>query len=456
MTAVSLRVRLTAWYTAALTIVLLAAAADVLWQQQRIGIRRTDRELASLAETVSNVLQDELRESSAHPAQEVLTTLGLHDRAVAIFAGRDQPLAASWDGLAPSTPPDLPVDASAAWTDDTRATGWRVHAARRRIEGTLYTVLTAAPLTDLARERRELLEAMAVGIPAAGLLAALAGFWLASIGLRPITEMATRAAHIAPSGEEDLGRSDRDDEIGQLTAAFNGLVARLRGALQMQRRFMADASHELRTPVSVIRSAADVTLARDHRCEEEYREALGIVDAEARRAARLVDDMLVLARADAGGYPLQPEPLYLNELVDDCTRALTVLAQERQVQIETAPHGDTSIHGDEGLLRRMLVNVIQNAVQHSSGDRPVVVDIVPNGRHVAVEVTNTGAVIADADRDRIFDRFVQLDAARRGSGSGLGLPIARWIAEAHGGTVMLKASSARATTFSITLPVSES
>ena len=454
MKALSLRVRLTVWYTAALTVVLLAAAVAVLWQQQRIGMRRTDRELAGLTETVSNVLQDELRESSAHPAEEVLTTLALHDRAVAIFSG-ERRLAAAWNGLVPVAAPDLPIDGSAAWTVGTGADGWRLHAVRRRIESTPYTVLTAAPLTDLARERRELLEAMAVGIPAAGLLAALAGLWLASIGLRPITEMASRAAQIAPNGEEDLGHSDRDDEIGQLTAAFNGLVARLRGALQTQRRFMADASHELRTPVSVIRSAADVTLARDRRSEEEYREALGIVDAEARRAARLVDDMLVLARADGGGYPLQPEPLYLNELVDDCARALSVLARERQVRIETAPHGDTSIFGDEGLLRRMLVNVIQNAVQHSPAGHRVAVAIVPNGRSVAIEITNSGAMIADADRDRIFDRFVQLDAARRGSGSGLGLPIARWIAEAHGGAVTLKVSNPGATTFSITLPLSQ-
>jgi len=111
--ALSLRVRLTVWYTAALILVLLAAAAAVVWQQQRIGLRRTDRELAALAETVSNVLQDELRESSAHPAEEVLTTLGLHDRAVAIFAG-EQPLAASWNGLGRVAAPDLPAGAAAA------------------------------------------------------------------------------------------------------------------------------------------------------------------------------------------------------------------------------------------------------------------------------------------------------------------------------------------------------
>ena len=118
---------------------------------------------------------------------------------------------------------------------------------------------------------------MLVGIPIALLLAGAGGLWLASIGLRPITEMAQRAARIPLTGIEDLGQADRTDELGQLARAFNGLVARLRAALQTQRQFMADASHELRTPVSVVRAAADVTLSREHRDEAEYREALAIV-----------------------------------------------------------------------------------------------------------------------------------------------------------------------------------
>ena len=125
-------------------------------------------------------------------------------------------------------------------------------------------------------------------------------------------------------------QSNRTDELGQLARAFNGLVARLRSALQTQRQFMADASHELRTPVSVIRSAADVTLGREHRDEAEYREALTMVGSEARRLGRLVEDMLVLARADAGGYPLRPVTLYLDELVAECWRTLDVLAAERR------------------------------------------------------------------------------------------------------------------------------
>ena len=146
---------------------------------------------------------------------------------------------------------------------------------------------------------------MIVGIPIVLLLAGGGGFWLASVGLRPITDMAQQAARLSLTGMEDLGPADRTDELGQFAGAFNGLVARLRAALQTQRQFMADASHELRTPVSVVRTAAEVTLSRDARDEGEYREALAIVGDQSRRLGRLVEDMLVLARADAGGCPLR-------------------------------------------------------------------------------------------------------------------------------------------------------
>jgi signal transduction histidine kinase len=217
---------------------------------------------------------------------------------------------------------------------------------------------------------------------------------------------------------------------------------------------MADASHELRTPVSVVRSASDVTLGREHRDEAEYREALTIIGSEARRLGRLVEDMLVLARADAGGYPLRPVTLYLDELVDECRRPLDVLAAERGVTVRVSSPPEISFAGDEHLLKRMLVNLGQNAVQHTKSGGAVSISL-SNGSAIAIDVTDEGSGIAAEDRDRIFDRFVQLDRARRGSGSGLGLPIARWIAEAHGGSLTLVSSSPAGTTFRIVLPTAK-
>ena len=373
-------------------------------------------------------------------------------RAIAILDSSGNQLSAAWNGLALPEPHPTAAAGRQVWTAATASGSWRVHAEPRAIGSATMVLVVATPLSDVLRERREVQEAMWVGIPIVLLLAGAGGLWLSSAGLRPITDMARRAGQISLTGMEDLGESNRADELGQLARAFNGLVARLRAALQAQRQFMADASHELRTPVSVIRSAADVTLSRPRRAEAEYREALAIVSAEARRVTRLVEDMLVLARADAGGYPLRPVNLYLDELVSECRRTVDLLAAERGVTIRSSPLPETPLSGDEDLLRRMLLNVMQNAVQHTPEGGAVTIAVSPNGRTTAIHVSDQGKGIPQQDRQRIFDRFVQLDAARRGSGTGLGLPIARWIAEAHGGSLELESSGPDGSTFCVVLP----
>src|SRR5205809_1183876 len=337
----------------------------------------------------------------------------------------------------------------AVWAATAASGAWRVHASPHAFGATTLVLLAASPLSEVGREQREVQEAMLVGIPIVLLLAGAGGLWLASVGLRPITDMARRAAGIPLTGLEDLGHPDRTDELGQLAGAFNGLVARLRAALQTQRQFMADASHELRTPVSVVRATADVMLNLLHRDEPEYREALAIVGGQARRLGRLVEDMLVLARADAGGYALRPRDLYLDEVVADCRRAVDVLATERGVAIHSTGSPEIPFRGDEDLLRRLVLNVLQNAVQHTPAGGAVAVDIRQDRDAVRIRVTDEGAGIPAEDRERIFDRFVQLDAARKGQGTGLGLPIARWIAEAHRGTLTLEQSQPGATTFCV-------
>ena len=412
MRPLSLRAQLTLWYTLILVVVLCLFGADILWMQGRLGVRRVDRELDGLTATLANLVRDELKEQStaAAAAEDVVQTLAISGRAVAVLDARGMPLAATWNGFELHDLPPASPTGRTVWNATTAAGAWRVHAQHADFESTAFVLLAASPLADVRREQHEVQEAMLVGIPIALVCAAAGGLWLASIGLRPIT-----------------------------------------AALQTQRQFMADASHELRTPVSVVRTAADVALGRPRREEADYRETLTIVADQSRRLSRLVDDMLVLARADAGGYPLRPVDLYLDDVIAECRRAVAVLAAERGVTIE-APHlPEIPFRGDEGLLRQLVLNVVQNAIQHTPPGGSVAID-VRQADDITVRVSDTGPGIAPADRARIFDRFVQLDAARRANGTGLGLPIAKWITEAHGGTLILERSGPTGSTFCISLP----
>ena len=260
MKTLSLRARLTLWYTLALLVVLLLFGANVLWQQRRIGhparrsrARGADATLGESCfgrSSASTTIPALAREATAH---------GDGDRAAApsrFSTPAAASLAAQLDRRSTLARPCCPAAGrSSVRTVETGRGAWRVHVEPAQHSALPRSLLVvAAPLTDIAREQHEVQEAMLVGIPIVLLLAGAGGLWLASIGLRPITAMARRAASIPLTGLEDLGRLQRDDELGQLATAFNGLVARLRAALQTQRQFMADASHELRTPVSVVRA----------------------------------------------------------------------------------------------------------------------------------------------------------------------------------------------------------
>src|SRR6185503_19920597 len=309
MRTLSLRARLTLWYAVTLVVVVVIFGVDVLLVQQRFGVRRVDRELDTVHATLANVLREEMGELNdatlaATEARDAMASLG---DAIAILDSRGEPLAAELNGLPLAEL--VPRGGEPAVRTITTASGeWRVHAEQERLGDTTVALVIARRLTDIAREQEEVGEAMLVVIPLALLLAGVGGWWLASVGLRPVGDMARRATSIPLTGLEDLGPPPRDEELGQLARAFNGLVARLR------------------TPVSVIRTAADVALSRPQRDEAEYREALGVTAAQSRRLGRLVEDMLVLARADAGAYPLQPVDLYLDDVVEDCRRAVDVLA----------------------------------------------------------------------------------------------------------------------------------
>jgi heavy metal sensor kinase len=285
--------------------------------------------------------------------------------------------------------------------------------------------------------------------------AALGGAWLGARGLAPLAAMAARAREISASRFDLRLPVDGVGELRRTAEGVNDLLDRLQDAFARQRRFIADASHELRTPTAILRSEAEVTLARPHRDEASYRDALAVVRDAAQRLDRVVDDLFLLARADAEPGGAAREPLYLEEVVHDTVRAVQPLGARRGVRVQVAALAPAVVLGDADLVGRVLLNLLDNAVKHAPEGSAVTVTMSCAGRTATVAVHDTGPGIPVEARERIFERFWRVDAARGSGalpGAGLGLAIARRIAEVHGGELVLVDGRPGATTFALRLP----
>ena len=454
--SLTIRTRLTLWYTVLVVALLVCFAAGVLAVQSRLSRGQFDAELDGVNRTVASVLRAKLAESHdlSRAAQEARKSVDIPGRTIAVLDEAGHPLAARWRGFRAAT---LPAFHGRSWLGTVAADrqSWRVHIARVSSPDGNYAILTAGSLDHLALEQRLLAWTLVMSMPFAVLLAAAVCWWAASRALQPVTVMAARAEAITlQSLDVDLAPGAAPDEVGQLARAFNNLLERLRTALRTQRQFMADASHELRTPISVARTTAEVTLNQSARDEADYRDALQIVGEQTTRLGRMVEDMLILASADAGGYLVRRSPMYLDEALSDAVRSLGVIAAVRDVQLGVRSDADALANADDALMRQLFTNLIENAVKHTPAGGAVTVSLTAAGPAATLVVSDTGPGIAPADRERIFERFVRLDPARDSSGgAGLGLPIARWIAEAHGGTLTVRQSASGGCEFVATLPL---
>jgi signal transduction histidine kinase len=454
--SLSIRARLTLWYTAVLSVVLVVSAAASFVVYARSRQAAVDEELSRADALVARLVTQELAEGSPLPeaAHDALEDLIGTDRLLAVFDEQGVHLFGPWDGL-PAVPAQKLADTGHATDTVEAAIGpFRVRRARYRLEQTIFHVGVAQSLVDLRRELAGLRRALFGGVLFALLLAAGGGFWIAYGALRPVARMADQARGISGlTPGFRLSSGTAADELGVLAAAFNDLLGRLEKALAQQRQFMADASHELRTPVSVARTAIEVSLARSGRTETEYRDSLGVVGEQMRRLTRLVEDMFTLARADVAPLPLEPGRLYLDEVVEACVEEARLLGAAKRVELICTGPQDLEAYGDERRLRQMLMNLLDNAVRHTPSGGSVKVELASLPETLEIAVTDGGSGIPEAERQRIFERFVRLDASRRASdGAGLGLPIARMIAEAHAGSLALSRSDSSGSTFLVRLP----
>jgi two-component system, OmpR family, sensor kinase len=472
----SVRVRLTLWYAGLLALFLVLLSLITYFIFWRSTLQRTDSNLAELSEGFLTTVRAEMQDNYGPDAPKVAAQVAIvehrfRDHVFAVFDPKGALLTSSQDlpngevpaGLFSSAPFQKLLADSAngeRLLENMKGGrgGYRAFVRKVPLRGKTYTLVILQSLHAQNEMLEEVQQTFAWVIPIAIILASLGGYFLARKSLAPVVAMSSQAGRIgAENLHERLPIQNAKDELGRLAASFNELLERVDQSFERQRRFMSDASHELRTPAAILRGESEVALSRTERSAEEYRESLAVLHAEAQRLTQIVEDLFTLTRADAGQYPLSPKEFYLDELVADCTHAARSLALAKQITLTCDVPEELPIRGDEALLRRMILNLLDNAIKYTPAGGRVNVSCERSGNEYALNVTDSGPGIPGDLHQRVFERFFRADKARTrsekdGGGAGLGLSIARWIAEAHHGRLVLARSDSSGSTFTALLP----
>src|SRR5262245_34411798 len=475
----TVRTRLTLWYIGVLALTLIVFSIGVYAMMARKLGGRLDTGLQTAMEGTARLFEHEKEEGETdqYAAESALRNYYYPRQAVAVFDRvggllKEQALGDIHATL-PVSVASLDRDGPQFYMLPESQTGVDdgLHLVVQRIRTSPQSavfVVISQPFGDASNDAELLAGVLGAAVPLALILAAAGGRFLARKSLSPVVSMSERARRISA---ENLGERlpvvNPRDELGQLATTINELLSRLddafaqqQEAFAQQRQFMADASHELRTPLSVIRATSEVTLEEPD-CEVgEYREAMATVGEQARRLARIVEELFTLARADAGQRTIERKSFYLDELVAETARAASVLASRKGVAMEYAPAPEAPFHGDEGLLRQMILNLLDNAIKHTPSGGSVRLSLEQHDSKYAITVADTGSGVPAESQPHIFRRFYRADKARSRSGAlddggaGLGLSIAQWIAEAHDGRVELARSDESGSAFIASFPLS--
>ena len=331
---------------------------------------------------------------------------------------------------------------------------WRVYVLPIEQSGALAGYLeTLTPLGNLDASIAAY-RTLLIGLGLAGLAAALLGGWaIAGGALRPITHMTDTAGTITLSRDlsHRIPAPQHHDELGRLAATFNAMLVSIETAYQAQQRFVSDASHELRAPLTAIQGNLELLRLHPVMPAAERDEALAEVERETNRLTRLVGDLLALARADAG-VTLQRRPVDLDAIVLDTFRTARQLTHGQELTLD--PFEPVQVVGDEDRLKQLILILLDNALKYTPPNGCVTLGLRRGKATTEILVRDTGVGIPAADLPHVFERFYRADPARGRDpgGTGLGLPIARWIAEQHGGTISLESLLGQGTTVIVRLP----
>ena len=456
----SIRTKLTLWYVGVLAVVIIGFSTGAYFMLANALSRETDESLVEMGHNFESALRAELEDENGAAASdraisEAVNEMRFRDYQFQIVTADGRVIASTAD--------------SSFLTNELNCDEFQIVNINNEPQRVYLSPLANGKdqnkllVFHSLREQNRLMARLAgiffVSLPISLILAGFGGYFLARKSLAPMVEMGRQAAQIgAQNLHERIQIKNKTDELGDLAAVFNELLSRLDASFEQQRRFMADASHELRTPLAIVRGEAEVALSKDDRTTAEYKESLSILHDESKRLTKIVEDLFTLARADAGQFNAAFAPVYLDEIVGEAVRSMRVLAERQNIGISVSGATEMSFNGDESLLRRLFLNLLDNAVKYSRPGGKVSVDCISTEMELQIDISDNGIGIPQDEQPKIFERFYRVDKARvRGdetatSGAGLGLSIARWIAEIHNGKITLASTGEDGSVFTVIFP----
>jgi len=329
-----------------------------------------------------------------------------------------------------------------------------LYSVRLISKGTLFGVIQVGQsLAPLNAGLEEVINELLIIAPFVLILGVIGSYWLAARAFVPIRHLTSIAEDISAG---DLHRRvpvpRSRDEVQHLALTFNKMITQLNQSFIQQRRFVADASHELRTPVAAIRSMTDVALAQSSNLEECL-SVLSDVNIQAERLGWLIRDLLILARSDEGQVQLDQELVRLDLLVSDVVATLKPLAVERRIMLQVQKLEPVMVRGDASRLIQCVINLLDNALTYTSAGGSVTLMVEVRDRCGCIAIQDTGIGIAPENIPHIFERFYRVDPARRAGGNGLGLSIVDWVIRAHEGSIRVESQVGQGSTFTLSLPL---
>ncbi len=460
MRKISIGTRLTLWYLAIFAVAQIVFGTGMWFILRHHLYNLVDDNLGAQIEDLQNFMEAQKKNASIAKLQEEVNEAYLIEHSgdyLELYAENDALLYRSTflqnhpvtrATMSPSKKP-ISYDLSIAGRP------FRFTRQQFQANGHVYTATTGVPIDDEVETLKLFRSYLLMFAPLLFLVAASGGYWLSRRALSPVDQLVRTAREISGINlDHRLPKLATGDELQRLSDTLNGMLDRIEAAFLRVTQFTADASHELRTPVSLIRTEAELALRRS-RSDAEYREALRGILLEAERTTTLVEQLLSLARADSGRETLYMQAINLAETARAVEISWQQVAQIRNLHFSTEIPENASVLGDATALRRLTDLLLDNAFKYTPAPGTIALKLQQKGASVVMIVQDSGPGITEEELPKIFDRFYRVDKARNREqgGAGLGLAIAKWIVTQHSGSISVESLPGRGSTFRVELPL---